>query len=58
MDEMNIITCPLPACGSSWCKACNHIVALDSPHSCDGTAELRALMGQKGWKYCPGESMR
>jgi len=55
LDGVSIITCPLPRCEQSWCKACSQIIdSIDQTHSCDGTAELQRLMGDKGWKYCPG----
>ncbi|THG97621.1 hypothetical protein EW026_g4416 [Hermanssonia centrifuga] len=54
-EATNIIACPLPRCQNSWCRSCNHLIDQNGPpHSCDGTAELRHLMGQRGWKYCPG----
>ncbi|GJE84050.1 RING-type domain-containing protein [Phanerochaete sordida] len=55
LDEVSIITCPLPGCEQSWCKMCSQMLDdQEAEHSCDGTAELHRLMGQKGWKYCPG----
>ncbi|KIP09159.1 hypothetical protein PHLGIDRAFT_103126 [Phlebiopsis gigantea 11061_1 CR5-6] len=56
LDMVDTVACPLPRCGQSWCKICSQILD-DSDaeaHSCDGTAELRRLMSQQGWKYCPG----
>ncbi|EKM59123.1 uncharacterized protein PHACADRAFT_205299 [Phanerochaete carnosa HHB-10118-sp] len=55
LDSINVITCPLPGCGKSWCKTCSHFIDdISQTHTCDGTAELQRLMGDKGWKYCPG----
>ncbi|GJE84054.1 RING-type domain-containing protein [Phanerochaete sordida] len=37
LNDVSIITCPLPRCKRSWCKTCSQM--LDSPtaaHSCDG----------------------
>ena len=41
-EESQILICPLPDCNYSWCKACQQSIttASDTPHSCDGTAEL------------------
>lgn len=31
---------------------------MDGPrHSCDGSSELASLMKEKGWKYCPGNTL-
>jgi hypothetical protein len=49
------IFCPLPRCKNVWCKHCSQTVDTSGPkHSCDGVNELKHLMDQKGWKYCPG----
>jgi hypothetical protein len=51
-----IISCPMPNCIYVWCKTCSQPIEFDGPsHSCDGTSELSTLMGQRGWKFCPGE---
>ncbi|EKM59101.1 uncharacterized protein PHACADRAFT_205278 [Phanerochaete carnosa HHB-10118-sp] len=55
LDSVAVITCPLPGCGKSWCKACSQIIdSIGQTHTCDGTAEFQRLMGTQGWKYCPG----
>ncbi|KAF9016567.1 hypothetical protein BDZ89DRAFT_1022679 [Hymenopellis radicata] len=56
-QEAKILTCPLPSCTHAWCKACQQTITPNvtgPPHSCDGSSELDHLMGQQGWKYCPG----
>jgi FtsZ-binding cell division protein ZapB len=56
-QEEKIIHCPLPGCAHIWCKTCSKTIDIapgEPPHSCDGSSELTHLMGQKGWKYCPG----
>ena len=56
-EEVDVITCPLPDCSHKWCKRCQKSVGLgELKHSC-GTAELDDLMKEKGWKYCPSESL-
>jgi len=54
-EETEIITCPLRGCAHAWCKACSQGVEIGgAPHSCDGSSELKHLMQERGWKYCPG----
>ncbi|KAG8684162.1 hypothetical protein FRC11_012523 [Ceratobasidium sp. 423] len=52
-NEEDIIACPM-RCGYKWCKECSQPVQGEEKHSCDGSAELEALMNQLGWKHCPG----
>ncbi|OAX43249.1 hypothetical protein K503DRAFT_708950 [Rhizopogon vinicolor AM-OR11-026] len=58
-EASEVLTCPLPDCNYVWCKACQRPIATTNgsntnpPHSCDGAAELRHLMQQQGWKFCP-----
>ncbi len=59
-QEAKILTCPLPSCTHAWCKACQQTITpnVTGPqHSCDGSSELDHLMGQQGWKYCPGKNI-
>ena len=43
-------------CKYVWCKECQQEVVPKGPeHSCDGSLELKRLVEQKGWKYCPGK---
>lgn len=54
-SQEKLITCPLPNCHKIWCKTCNQV--LDDPkaeHTCDGSAELKRLVEEKKWKFCPG----
>ncbi|KZT12603.1 uncharacterized protein LAESUDRAFT_739975 [Laetiporus sulphureus 93-53] len=54
-EAAKILVCPLQGCNYAWCKACSQKIEIGGPqHSCDGSAELKHLMDQKGWKYCPG----
>jgi hypothetical protein len=54
-QEAKVVACPLPKCNYAWCKACSRELDFAGPpHSCDGSSELNHLMGQQGWKYCPG----
>lgn len=54
----NVVSCPSPGCDYAWCKRCVWSAETDNEnekqHSCDGVSELRTLMAQQGWKYCPG----
>ncbi|PCH41518.1 hypothetical protein WOLCODRAFT_70241, partial [Wolfiporia cocos MD-104 SS10] len=35
--------------------ACSRQIEIGGPkHSCDGSSELKHLMNERGWKYCPG----
>lgn len=50
-----ILVCPLQGCTYAWCKSCSQKIEFGGPkHSCDGSSELKHLMQQRGWKYCPG----
>ncbi|PPR00523.1 hypothetical protein CVT26_009909 [Gymnopilus dilepis] len=50
----NVISCPLPQCGYTWCRDCRKpIRPLDKSHHCTDK-ELDRLMQRKGWKHCPG----
>lgn len=53
-----IVSCPSPGCQYTWCKSCVWATETDNAeakqHSCDGAIELRDLMAQQGWRYCPG----
>ncbi|OBZ76589.1 hypothetical protein A0H81_03829 [Grifola frondosa] len=54
-QETEILVCPLQRCNYTWCKACSQQIDIGGPqHSCDGSSELKHLMGQRGWKHCPG----
>ncbi|KAH9912630.1 uncharacterized protein BXZ73DRAFT_56145, partial [Epithele typhae] len=54
-QEVQTIVCPLRGCGHVWCKMCSQAIQIGGPkHSCDGSSELQHLMGQHGWKNCPG----
>ena len=56
LEEVNIITCPLPDCNHTWCKQCQQSIDISGQkHSCNGILELEYLMKQQGWKYCPSE---
>jgi hypothetical protein len=56
-QDAKVVACPLPKCTHAWCKACSQAIDFAGPpHSCDGSSELDHLMGQRGWKYCPGSS--
>lgn len=49
-----VISCPQQDCDGQWCKRCSHEVDNTTEHTCDGTAELNALMQTQRWKRCPG----
>ncbi|KAI0921704.1 hypothetical protein AcW2_006593 [Taiwanofungus camphoratus] len=54
-EQTELIVCPLQGCSYAWCKACSQQIDIGGPqHSCDGSSELRHLMNERGWKYCPG----
>jgi hypothetical protein len=45
-------------CTYIWCKACQQeIVPNGTEHSCDGSSELKHLVEQQGWKFCPSKSL-
>jgi len=46
----------MEGCTYIWCKACQQEIVPNGPeHSCDGSSELKRLVQQQGWKYCPGK---
>jgi len=48
--------CPIEGCTYVWCKECQQeIVPTGLAHSCDGSSELKHLVQQRGWKYCPSK---
>lgn len=50
-----LLQCPLPACGSKWCRACGKAVSSCSrPHRCKPDRQLRRTMRRNRWKFCPG----
>ncbi|KAH9912633.1 uncharacterized protein BXZ73DRAFT_107363 [Epithele typhae] len=54
-QQTSEVVCPFPKCGYAWCKMCSQALDPSGPkHSCDGSSELRHLMGERGWKACPG----
>lgn len=58
-EQTELIVCPLQGCSYAWCKACSQQIDIGGPqHSCDGSSELRHLMNERGWKYCPGRSFQ
>ncbi|PCH33327.1 hypothetical protein WOLCODRAFT_93291 [Wolfiporia cocos MD-104 SS10] len=55
-EAADTVRCPL-GCNFTWCKACSQAIDTEpgaAAHSCDGENELKHLMGEKGWKNCPG----
>ena len=45
----------MEGCNYVWCKECQQEFVPNGPeHSCDGSSELKRLVEQQGWKYCPG----
>ncbi|KAH8829097.1 hypothetical protein DL96DRAFT_1462531 [Flagelloscypha sp. PMI_526] len=52
---LTTIGCPLPTCKHIWCKFCRQEIPFGyvGEHTCDGSSELKALMTEKGWKFCP-----
>ena len=45
-------------CNFVWCKECQQEIVPDGPeHSCDGSSEMKHLVEQQGWKYCPSKSI-
>lgn len=58
-NQSNVIDCPSPGCKYMWCKMCNWATRDDTQpearlHSCEGAVELRNLVNEEGWRYCPG----
>jgi hypothetical protein len=39
-DECSIQRCVFPECDHLWCKHCSQTLLENTPHTCDGTAEL------------------
>ncbi|KAI0302832.1 hypothetical protein B0F90DRAFT_1712460, partial [Multifurca ochricompacta] len=53
-DETRNLKCPITGCDYVWCKGCQQEINPDGPeHSCDGSSEMKHLVEQQGWKYCP-----
>jgi len=53
-NEARNLHCPIGGCRYVWCKECQQqFVAKGPKHSCDGSSELKRLVEEKGWKYCP-----
>ena len=48
--------CPMDGCTYVWCKGCQQEIIPNEPeHSCDGTSELKHLVQEQGWKFCPSK---
>ncbi|KAN0119147.1 hypothetical protein V8E52_004594 [Russula decolorans] len=53
-NEARNLHCPMEGCNYVWCKECQQEFVPNGPkHSCDGSSELKRLVEQQGWKYCP-----
>ncbi|KAI0280134.1 hypothetical protein BGY98DRAFT_372360 [Russula aff. rugulosa BPL654] len=53
-NEARNLHCPMEGCRYVWCKECQQEFVPNGPeHSCDGSSELKRLVEQQGWKYCP-----
>jgi len=53
-NEAKNLHCPIEGCTYVWCKECWQEIVPNGPeHSCDGSSELKHLVQQQGWKYCP-----
>jgi len=53
-NEARNLHCPLEGCMYIWCKACQQEIVPNGPeHSCDGSSELKHLVQEQGWKFCP-----
>ncbi len=56
LNEARNLRCPMADCNFVWCKACQREIVPDGPeHSCDGSSEMKHLVEQQGWKYCPSK---
>ena len=56
-NEARNLHCPMEGCNYIWCKECQQEFVPNGPkHSCDGSSELKRLVEQQGWKYCPGKT--
>ncbi|KAI9460717.1 hypothetical protein F5148DRAFT_1216362 [Russula earlei] len=54
LNEARNLKCPSALCNHVWCKGCQQEIVPHGPeHSCDGSLELKHLVHQRGWKYCP-----
>ncbi|KAH9059758.1 hypothetical protein EDB87DRAFT_741018 [Lactarius vividus] len=54
LNEARNLRCPMPDCNFVWCKECQQEIVEGGPeHSCDGSSEMKHLVQQQGWKYCP-----
>jgi hypothetical protein len=55
-NEARNLRCPLDGCTYAWCKGCQQEIVPGGPeHSCDGSSELKHLVQQQGWKFCPSK---
>ncbi|KAN0119148.1 hypothetical protein V8E52_004595 [Russula decolorans] len=53
-NEARNLHCPMEGCTYIWCKECQQEIVPNAPeHSCDGSSELKHLVQQQGWKFCP-----
>ena len=58
MNEARNLRCPMDGCNFVWCKECQQEIGPGGPeHSCDGSSEMKHLVEQQGWKYCPSKSI-
>ncbi|KAH9039433.1 hypothetical protein EDB83DRAFT_1716137 [Lactarius deliciosus] len=54
LNEARNLRCPITECNFVWCKECQQEIVEGGPeHSCDGSSEMKHLVEQQGWKYCP-----
>ncbi|TFK26257.1 hypothetical protein FA15DRAFT_667755 [Coprinopsis marcescibilis] len=50
-----LLTCPVPSCGSVWCRACQKVISsCEKSHSCRPDRRFRRMMRLKRWRFCPG----
>ena len=59
LDETRNLKCPYTDCHYVWCKSCQlEITPWSLEHPCDdGSSALKRLVQERGWKYCPSESI-
>jgi len=56
LNEARNLKCPFNGCNFMWCKGCQQEIIPHGPqHSCDGSSEMKHLVHQRGWKYCPSK---